>query len=142
MCKPPPSTPFYAKLPTKTRETIRGVISGPPLIILFLDSGTMAQRLRALVAAQTLGIAVGRGVLMIWGPPDEEACRRPFTELFDAPSTALKGDEIVCVLIICAPVPPALSFHLSVAVTFFDVPTPGRTQNIFLPPLRVIEADG
>ena len=66
------------------------MLNGPPAIVVILTAGTLGARLRSLVAAQTLGVATGRGVYMVWGSPDDAACRLPFSELFDVPSSALK----------------------------------------------------
>ena len=90
VCDPPPPPNHW---PIEATLSVKWLLSGPPAIIVVLTEGSLGQRLRSLVAAQTLGVATGRGVFMVWGSPDQTACSLPFRELFDVPSSALKVGE-------------------------------------------------
>lgn len=78
VCHPPPFRGPNDKKPKW--QALMQIVRGPPAIVVDLTSGSLGARLRALVAAQTLGIAVGRGVYMVWNRRDG-GCGRPFDEV-------------------------------------------------------------
>ena len=77
VCHPPPFRGPKEKRPKW--QALMQAVQGPPAAIVDLTSGSLGVRLRALVAAQTLGIAVGRGVYMVWSRRGG-GCGLPFRE--------------------------------------------------------------
>ena len=77
VCHPPPFRGPKEK--RRKWQALMQAVQGPPAIIVDLTLGSLGVRLRALVAAQTLGIAVGRGVYMVWSRRGG-GCGLPFRE--------------------------------------------------------------